>query len=119
MSDKPGPFDPGAAIRDWMTIMQSETAALGLDREVQEGWTRLAESWARAATRTAAGHDPTGRTGPDAASRTTAAPDASGDGAALGAEIAFLRGEIAGLRRRIEQLEARQRRPAKRSPPRA
>lgn len=112
MSSKPGPVDPAAMIRDWMTIWQSEVAAMGVDREMQENWARLAGAWAPSAAPFGPGHDPQGRPGADAATRPAAAADASDAEPGARAEIAFLRGELAGLRQRIEKLEARGRRPA-------
>lgn len=118
MSDTSEAAGPDARIRDWMTIWQSEIAALGVDREVQEGWARLAGDWARAAVQMSGGLDPAGRAGTDAAPGAAAAADASGAGTGIADELAFLRGEVAGLRRRIEQLEARGRRAPRRAPPR-
>ena len=117
MSDTSGAADPDARVRDWMTIWQSEIAALGVDREVQEGWARLAGNWARAAVQMSGGRDSAGRAGADAAPGAAAAADASGAGPGVADELALLRGEVAGLRRRIEQLEARPRRTPKRAVP--
>ena len=38
--------DPAALAGDWITVWQSELAALAADREVQEGWQALAALWA-------------------------------------------------------------------------
>ena len=64
MSDTPipvpgPPVDPAWA--DWVTVWQSEMAAMAVDREVHEALQRAADLWATAAL--AAGHDPSGRTG--------------------------------------------------------
>ena len=39
-----------AMARDWITLWQSELAALAGDREAQEGWIRLLSLWAGMAT---------------------------------------------------------------------
>lgn len=135
MNNQDAPPDPDAAgqkaqeaaqeaeMRDWMTLWHSEAAAMGVDREMQESWARMAEVWtgAGAADMLArmmpgwpgtgcpgagwpgtgpSGLDPAGSAGADAASRPAAAADASDAG-----ELASLRRELGELRRRIERLE--------------
>ena len=68
--------------RDWAVILQSEWAALAVDREVQEGLLHAAATLARqAAALPAAPDDPSGPARPDAppgATALDAAPDAAG-----------------------------------------
>ncbi len=43
-TDPDGPeqaFDPAQIARDWITVWQSELAALATDREAQEAWQGL------------------------------------------------------------------------------
>jgi hypothetical protein len=47
------PGGPADAALDWITIWQSELAAMATDRELQEGWVRMVDLWAQAAQRTA------------------------------------------------------------------
>jgi hypothetical protein len=70
---------------DWITIWQSELAAMATDRELQEGWLRLVDLWAQAAQQAVRflppppAHDAAGRSGPAAPAGPTppvAAPDA-------------------------------------------
>ncbi len=42
--------DPTSLARDWITLWQSEMAALSVDREAQETWRTLMAMWADAAT---------------------------------------------------------------------
>ena len=91
-----GPPDPAQLARDWITIWQSEAAALAADREMQEGLQRLADLWARVAAAGLAAFDgPAGRPGP--AAPAGAAPAAAASDA----------GELARLRERIAELESR------------
>jgi hypothetical protein len=63
---------------DWVTIWQSEWAAIAVDREVQEGLIAVTGLWNAAL---AAGADgPPGRAGADAAPGAAPAGDASGAG---------------------------------------
>ena len=114
-----------AAMRDWMTIWQSEIAAMGVDREMQECWARMAEGWTEAAARSGmpeqfarmmaargapadeASRSPRADEAPrgaraDAATRPAPAADAPD----AGADVAGLRRELAEIRARIERLEA-------------
>lgn len=62
---------------DWVTIWQSEWAAMAVDREVQEGLTATTQAWNAAL----AGVDgPAGRAGPDAAPGAASAGNAPGNG---------------------------------------
>jgi hypothetical protein len=101
------PADPQAELaelaRDWITLWQSELAALAVDREAQESWQTLLAVWAAAAAAMlrAMPHDG-GRAGAAVAPRpapVAAAPDA-GD-----AEIERLGRRIAELERRLAELE--------------
>ena len=53
-SRRPSPGGPAADLqglaRDWITLWQSELAAVAADREVQEAWQTLLALWAGAAT---------------------------------------------------------------------
>jgi hypothetical protein len=105
------PADPAADLhelaRDWITLWQSELAALAVDREMQEAWRVLLSLWAGAAAASLAAlprgmpHEPA-RTRPADAPRAAspAAAPAAGD-----AEIERLRGRVAELERRLAGLE--------------
>ena len=81
---------------DWITIWQSELAALATDRECHEALVAAAQSWASLTDGSATRDDgPAGRAGPDAPPRPEAAGPASGAGD----------DEVARLRRRIAELE--------------
>jgi hypothetical protein len=85
---RPHPGSPQAIAADWITIWQSELAALATDREMHEAWIRLVALWAQAAqaasrllpaSLAAPADGPSGRAGPAAPARPTAAvaaPDA-------------------------------------------
>ncbi len=45
----PQPGSPQAIAADWITIWQSEMAALATDREMHEAWTRMVALWAQTA----------------------------------------------------------------------
>ena len=89
--------------RDWITLVQSELAALAVDREAQETWQTLMAVWAGAAAamlnavpRNDAGSPAAPRPAPAAA-----APDARD------AEIGRLHDQLARLERRLAELERR------------
>jgi hypothetical protein len=74
----PQPGSPQAIAADWITIWQSEMAALATDREMHEAWTRMVALWAQAAqgaarllpaTLAATADGPSGRAGPAAPAR--------------------------------------------------
>jgi hypothetical protein len=56
-------FDLQQTARDWITIWQSELAAMGTDREAAEAWVRLVGLWA-AQARAAADFLPRAPDGP-------------------------------------------------------
>jgi hypothetical protein len=128
MSSRDNPPDleaQEAVLRDWMTLWHSEVAAMGVDREMQETWMRMAEAWYNTAAQGGVAEmfgrmmpsngasplDPAASTGANASTRSASAAHASD----AGGELASLRREIGELRNRIEQLETapgRKRRPA-------
>jgi hypothetical protein len=97
--------------RDWITLWQSELAALAVDREAQEAWCVLLSLWAGAAGAVLAGlprrlaDDPRERPAATASrpAPAAAAPD-TGD-----AEVERLRERVAELERRLAGLERRRR----------
>ena len=90
--------DPVAVAADWITIVQSELAALASDREAQEMAQSVIASWASAATSMLRAV-PRDWPEPWAAAPPRAAPAAAASDAG-GAEID-------DLRRRVRELEAR------------
>jgi uncharacterized protein YceH (UPF0502 family) len=120
-SDPPPGDAAGADLhdlaRDWITLWQSELAALAVDREAQETWHVLLSLWAGAAGNMINGlsrglaDEPAGHgrraAGPAAAPRSApvaAAPDPRD------AEVEQLRERVAELERRLAGLEQRRRR---------
>jgi hypothetical protein len=104
MADGQGPPDPQALARDWITIWQSELAALATDREMHDAWLRWVGLWADAANAAARllpkalAHEPAGgRPG------TVAAPGAASVMAAPDPRDAA----IERLAARVEELERR------------
>jgi len=108
---------PAETWQDWVTIWQSELNALATDREPQQIWLRLVESWAVRARAAGAflpacaqsmpGHDgasgrapaePSARAAPSAA-----APDA-GDSERQRADLERLARRVAELERRLAEL---------------
>lgn len=84
--------------KDLLTLWQSELTALAVDREIQEGWTRLVQLWAHIASVAASllPHDAApGGTAPAQPPWPAAADAASGAGLA----------ETRRLLRRIAELE--------------
>jgi len=72
MAQAPNGVDP----QDWVTIWQSEWAAMAVDRELQEGLIASTEAWNAAL---AAGLDrPLGHAGADATARAAPTGDAPG-----------------------------------------
>jgi hypothetical protein len=70
--------ESGVDPQDWVTIWQSEWAAMAVDREVQEGLIAITDSWN---TALAARSDRSpGLAGSDAAAGAAPAGDASGAG---------------------------------------
>ena len=49
MADSGPPPDLAALARDWVTLWQSELAAIAADREAQESWQAIVALWAGAA----------------------------------------------------------------------
>lgn len=111
MAEMPDPHaaDPQAYLRDWMTIWQSEMAALATDREAGEIWARLLAPWASlaaaAASPPAPPREPAGSAGAAAPAGAEADRDASAAG--LARQLARLHDRMAGLERRIAELEQR------------
>jgi hypothetical protein len=95
-----------ALARDWITVWQSELAALAADREAGETWQQTLALWAGLAACVLGGADAAGAhpAGADAASRpapAAAAPDARD------AAIDRLARRIGELERRLADLEGR------------
>ena len=121
-ADHTGPDDPGeleALARDWITLWQSEIAALAADPETAETTARLAALWAGAASAMlrpmpgaapsppGAAHDPGSSPGTAAAPGTApaaAAPDAGLD--ALLGVLGRLDERIGAIERRLAALES-------------
>ena len=85
-----GATDLRAVAEDWITIVQSELAALATDREAGEIAKTMLAIWAKAATAMVAGD-----AGPAGSPRAAPAAAASAAG----------RDELAALHRRIDELE--------------
>jgi hypothetical protein len=102
----PPPVELHELARDWITLWQSELAALATDREAQETWQTLMALWAGAAgamlqALPRAGHDGAG-------ARPTYAPRPAAAAAApdpRDAEIERLARRVAELERRLAELE--------------
>jgi hypothetical protein len=106
----PQPGSPQAIAADWVTIWQSELAALATDREMQDAWTRLVARWAQlaqAAVRllpqgvAGSADGSAGRAGPAAPARPkapVAAPDARD------AALQHLADRVEELERRLRAL---------------
>ena len=106
-------MDLGSLARDWLTLWQSEFAALAADREALEAWQKLIALWTGAAgSLAAAALDGSGagrRDRPDGS--TAAAPRPAAAAAApdpRDAEIERLRGRVAALERRLAEIERQQ-----------
>lgn len=134
-SDSPSPPEQDAAawLRDWITLWQSELAAMIADREMQEQaqalvglWAASAEAalpfWAEALKRRWPNDRSAGRAGPAAPAGTAPPAAAPQDGGAREGraaaenggdadELARLRRQIAALERRLAALEGRARSP--------
>ena len=121
-SDAEQPSSDAASLaRDWITLCQSELAALAVDREAQEAWHTMLSLWAGAAGAMLqsaprgwngfAGWDPMGGAGADGASRRAGPPAAARPPAAgaapdpRDAEIERLGGRLSELESRLAQLE--------------
>jgi hypothetical protein len=113
----PGPGQAGkpdlqTVTADWITIWQSELAAMAIDREMHEAWVRMMTVWAQATSAAArllplspsvradgpAGH--AGSAAPPGAAAAMAAPDARD------AAIQRLADRVDELERRIRTLTA-------------
>ncbi|CAH2600301.1 conserved protein of unknown function [Rhodovastum atsumiense] len=120
--DRSGPPQPDGAgedlrdlARDWITLWQSELAALAVDRELQETWHVVLALWAGAAGAMLQGlprgmpddgHGPGNGAGAAAAPRPAPAAHAPD---ARDAEVEQLRHRVAELERRLAGLERRSR----------
>jgi hypothetical protein len=117
-----GAEEPGAELdafaRDWITLWQSELAALASDTEAVEAWTRLLSLWAgaaaaglRMAPRADAVHDPyAARAAPPPRAAAAGAPSDAGGVAGDGgrrddAVLARILDRLDAIERRIAALE--------------
>lgn len=103
--------------RDWITLWQSELAALASDTEAVEAWTRLLSLWAgaaaaglRMAPRADAVHDPyAARSAPPPRAAAAGAPSdaggVAGDGGRGDAVLARILDRLDAIERRIAALE--------------
>jgi hypothetical protein len=114
----PDERDPLALARDWITLWQSELAALATDREAQEAWQTLLSLWAGAAgTMLAAAPRgfPNGRGERTDGSARSAAPPRPAPAAAApdprDAEIERLHRRIGALEQRLADMERGERPP--------
>jgi uncharacterized protein YceH (UPF0502 family) len=120
----PPPSEPDGAdlqelARDWITLWQSELAALAVDREAQETWQVLLSLWAGAAGAMVSGlprglaGEPDGRRAHRSGKRAAGAAAAPGAAPAAAApdardaEVEQLRQRVAELERRLAGLERR------------
>jgi hypothetical protein len=97
--------------RDWITLWQSELAALAMDREAQEAWFVSLSLWVTAAGAVLGGW-PRGLAGEPRREPPAAAPWPTPAAAAPGAcdaEVERLRERVATLERRMAGLERRRR----------
>jgi hypothetical protein len=108
------PESGGASLhelaRDWVTLWQSELAAVAADREAQETWQAMVALWAGAAGAMLNGVSAASRQGDGAERRTrSAAPPGTAPAAAApdprDVEIERLVGRVAELERRLVELE--------------
>src|SRR6185312_8865732 len=97
MGTAPDPPDLRKLAQDWLTLWQSELAALAVDREAQETWHAVLSLWAAATAQA------TGVEHPDRRAGAAAAPGAAPAAAAPDARDAALD----RLSRRVADLEAR------------
>lgn len=119
------PEDLDSLARDWITLWQSELAALATDREAQETWIRLLALWAgfasaglRAAPRSAAEDEPFLAGAPEATgpAPARAAPDARGTeangpaGSPAEPLLAAILERLDAIERRLAALESAPRR---------
>ncbi len=103
-ADGAAPADLHGLARDWITLWQSELAAMAVDREAQETWHAMLALWAGAAGAmlTAAPRERARRTAPGSAGA-AAAPGAAPAAAAPDPRDA----EIERLARHVRDLESR------------
>jgi hypothetical protein len=109
MDHSAAPPDLDALARDWITLWQSELAAIAVDREAQESWQAILALWAgiAGAMLNAAPRGPAheradrraGAAAPAGAAAASAAPDARD------AEIERLTRHVAELELRLAEVE--------------
>jgi len=106
---RPAGVGPGTAelLEDWITIWQSELAAVILDRETQDTLLRLVDGWAAHATAAVAllagPHDPSGPAGANAQAGPAAVAAAPAVAAAADRRDALIEHLLA----RVSELERR------------
>jgi ubiquinone biosynthesis protein UbiJ len=104
-----GPPDLAELARDWITLYQSELAALASDRETQELWQAALALWATTATAILAPqqHDRARRRARATEAARSAPAAAASD--ARDAEVERLTRRVAELEQRLAELERAQR----------
>lgn len=106
MGGDPAPVTWARLLEDWVTIWQSEMAALAVDREVQEATVRAADAWA-AQARAAAGVWAPVLQAADERARGRAGADAPAGAAAAAAAPDERDAAIGQLLQRVAELERR------------
>jgi hypothetical protein len=105
-----GPIDPAALWSDWMTIWQSEFAAMAQDREIAESLAATTQLWSTLAAATLAARVPGAGTQEEADAEsartgtTTGTPAAAAAPGAGGDVVVELERRIAELERRLDAL---------------
>ena len=103
--------DPRDLVRDWITVWQSELAAIATDREMRENWQAAAGAWVGLASAIMCAPSPSPPPAHDPAPRSAGTADATGPAApaaapdARDAEIERLGRHVAALESRLAAIE--------------